>query len=226
MPGHGGAIGGLRRARTLSAMTAETETDAPARGRRRGRPRASAGVDRRAAILRAATAEFAENGYDATSLRAVARRAGVDAALVHHYFEDKAELLAAVVEFPVRPDKAIEAILSGPREEIGAAIVRFVTTQLEDRRRRQRAVALVRSAVSNKPVGQLAKTFVLREVVARLAEVADGPDPQLRAALAASQVVGLILARYVIELDPLAGASPAELVDRVAPVIQHHLFGP
>ncbi len=170
-------------------------------------------------------AEFAENGYDATSLRAVARRAGVDPALVHHYFDGKAGLLAAAVQFPVRPDQELDRLFAGPRDEIGAGIIRFITTQLEDRRRRQRAVALVRAAVAGKPVATLAKAFITREVLSRLARVTDAPDAELRATLAASQIVGLLVTRYVLELEPLASATPEELVERVGPVVQRHLFG-
>jgi AcrR family transcriptional regulator len=194
-------------------------------GRRRGRPRAGASADTRDGIVKAAIAEFADNGYDATSLRAVARRAGVDPALVHHYFDGKAGLLAAAVQLPVRPDRILDELLAGPRDQFGAGIVRFITTQLEDRRRRQRAVALIRAAVANKPVAALAKTFIVREVLSRLASATDARDAELRAALAASQILGLLVTRYVLELEPLASATPEELVARVGPVIQQHLFG-
>lgn len=127
--------------------------------------------------MSAAAAEFAERGYDGVSLRAVARRAGVDATLVHHYFGGKADLLAAVIGAPVRPDNALEVILAGPREEIGAGVVRFIATQFADDKRRQRAVALLKSAITAAPVGLLARAFISRELVARLAAVADPPDP-------------------------------------------------
>lgn len=200
-------------------MTAEQAT------RRRGRPRAGASADTRDGIVKAAIAEFADNGYDGTSLRAVARRAGVDPALVHHYFDGKAGLLAAAIQFPVRPDRILDELLAGPRDEVGAGIVRFIATQLEDRRRRQRAVALIRSAIANKPVASLAKAFIVREVLSRLAGATDAPDAELRADLAASQILGMLVTRYVLELEPLASASPDELAARIGPVIQHHLFG-
>jgi AcrR family transcriptional regulator len=196
-----------------------------ARSGGRGRPRSDSPGASRDEIVSAAAAEFAERGYDGTSLRAVARRAGVDAALVHHYFDGKADLLAAAIGAPVRPDKALDAILAGPRGEIGAGIVRFIATQFADDKGRQQAAALLKSAVTAAPVGLLVRSFVSRELVGRLAAVADPPDPQLRAAPTASQIVGLLMCRYVLELEPLARASVEDLVDRVGPVIQQHLFG-
>ncbi|GAA4158762.1 TetR family transcriptional regulator [Gryllotalpicola daejeonensis] len=169
-------------------------------------------------------AEFADNGYDATSLRAVARRAGVDAALVHHYFDGKADLLAAAIEFPVRPDRLLDQLIAGPHPELGARIVLAITTQLEDPRRRQRAVALVRAAVANEPVASLAKAFLVREVLSRLAEVTDAADAELRANLVGSQIIGLLITRYVLELEPIASASPQQLAAQLGPTLQRYLF--
>ncbi|MCU1473733.1 helix-turn-helix domain-containing protein, partial [Amnibacterium sp.] len=78
----------------------DAETAPPRRGRRR-----AGDADARTAIVRAAADEFASAGYDGVSLRAVARRAGVDAALVHHYFADKPDLFAAALDLPIRPDR-------------------------------------------------------------------------------------------------------------------------
>ena len=106
-------------------MSAQPDDAATAARRPRGRPRKSTtAVDTRGLIVTAAGAEFAANGYDATSVRAVARRAGVDASLVHHYFDSKADLFAATVRVPVRPDRVLAAVLAGPPDEIGRASCR------------------------------------------------------------------------------------------------------
>jgi AcrR family transcriptional regulator len=179
----------------------------------------------KAAIIRAATEEFAERGYEAASLRAIARRAGVDSALVHHYFEDKADLFTATLEAPLRPDRVITVILAGPREDVGTSIVRYLLEQLEDKKARARMVAILRTAVGSGPGSRMLKEFLVREVFQRLAAASGSADADLRANLAASQLVGLMLTRFVLRLEPIASTPTEELVQRVGPVIQWHLFG-
>ncbi|HEY2557181.1 MAG TPA: TetR family transcriptional regulator [Diaminobutyricibacter sp.] len=195
--------------------------------RRRGRPRAGArsGASGKAAIIRAATQEFADRGYEAASLRAIARRAGVDSALVHHYFENKADLFTATLGAPLRPDRAITAILAGPRDEVGTSIVRYLLTQLEDQKAQARVVAILRTAVGSGPGSRMLKEFLVREVFQRLAAASSSDDADLRANLAAAQLVGVLLTRFVLRLEPIASTPTEELVRRVGPVIQWHLFG-
>ncbi len=195
--------------------------------RKRGRPRkeARSGASARAAILKAAAEEFADRGYEAASLRAIARRAGVDSALVHHYFDDKADLFTASLEAPLRPDRALEVILAGPHDEIGVSIVRFLLEQLERPKAQARMVAILRTALSSGPGSRMLKEFLAREVFLRLAAAADGDDAALRANLAAAQLVGVMITRFVLKLEPIATAPAEELALRVGPVIQWHLFG-
>jgi AcrR family transcriptional regulator len=192
------------------------------RGRRRSR---ADGVDARSQIVSAARTEFARAGYDSTSLRAVARLAGVDPALVHHYFDDKAALFAATVDVPIRPDLLVAEILRGPRDAIGATIVRTIVTQLDSRPTRDAVIGLVRTALGHEFAARMLRQFLVREVLARVASELDAPDSELRASLAASQIVGLIIARYGIRLDPLVQASADEVVARVGPIVQWHLLG-
>ena len=198
--------------------------------RKRGRPRKESrqGASARAAILKAATEEFAGRGYEAASLRAIARRAGVDSALVHHYFDDKADLFAASLEAPLRPDRALDIILAGPREDVGVRVVRYLLEQLETEGVQARLVVILRTALSGGPGSRMLKEFLAREVFARLAAAADSGDAgdaDLRADLAATQIVGLMITRYVLELEPIAGAPIEEVARRVGPVLQWHLFG-
>jgi AcrR family transcriptional regulator len=195
--------------------------------RKRGRPRkeARSGASARAAILKAATEEFADRGYEAASLRAIARRAGVDSALVHHYFDDKADLFTASLEAPLRPDRVLGVILSGPRDDIGTSLVRYLLEQLEDPKAQARVVAILRTALGSGPGSRMLKEFLAREVFARLASAANDDDAVLRANLAASQLVGMMITRFVLKLDPIATTPPDELARRIGPVIQWHLFG-
>ena len=202
-----------------------TRSALPARGRPRGRPRAGTAGDRREQILAAATDEFAELGYDAASMRSIARRSDVDPALVHHYFDSKADLFTAAIGAPIRPDQMIAQIMAGPREEIGRRIVRYLLTTLDEPDTGKSAVALLRAALGNKAMTPLLAQFLSREVFARIARELGTPDAELRANLLAPQVVGVLITRYVLKLEPIAQASPDELVARIAPVLQFHLVG-
>lgn len=189
------------------------------------RPRGQS--DRRAAIVRAATRLFAEDGYDGVSLRQIAREAGVDAALVHHYFDGKEELFAASVALPINP----EALLSGIDEQALAERGRFVAraiVRLWEGPQRHALAAFFRSTISSTSRSRLLAQLVRRRILARVSDGLPGDDAEreLRASMAASQVVGFMLARYIVKLEPLA-SLPADDAERLlAPAIQRHLTGP
>jgi len=207
----------------MASHSDDTETAAR---RPRGRPRKSDQlVDTREQIVRAAGTEFAANGYDASSVRAIARRAGVDASLVHHYFESKADLFAATVRVPVRPDRVVAEVLAGPRDQIGVNLVRALVVALDDPVASRRVIRLLHTALGQEFAATLLRQFVSHEVLGRIAKSLEGDEPELRASLAASQMVGLIVARYGVRLEPLASASPDEVARRVGPVVQWHLMG-
>lgn len=194
--------------------------------RRRGRPRGATRGDTRARILEAAAAEFGERGYEAASLRSIARRADVDPALVHHYFDDKAALVAEVVAVPLHPEQILQVALDGPIDEVGERLMRGVLAAWGAPAVRTAATAAMRSAIGQGPVARMLREFLRREIMHRLAtRVADAPDAELRAELAASQVVGVIMLRYILAFEPLASLSDDEIVARVAPVVQWHLTG-
>ncbi|MGV9194247.1 TetR family transcriptional regulator [Microbacterium sp. MC2] len=196
-------------------------TETAPKQRRRGRPRGVS--DARERILAAAADEFGSHGYDAATMRAIATRAGVDAALAHHYFGTKADLFAAAVGMPLRPDRAVPLILAGPRAEVGAGIVRFVLEQMEDAGVRKRAVALLRTSIGNRLATPLLAEFLQRELIGRIATSLGTPDAELRASLVGSQIAGLLMARYIVKLPALTGASVDDLVARVGPTVQRYL---
>ena len=191
---------------------------------RRGRRRAGE-ADARAAIVRAAALEFADSGYDGASLRAVARRAGVDPALVHHYFSDKPELFAAALELPIRPDRIVAELLAGPREVLGTSIVRAIVTRFADPATRTAVLALLRTAMGHEFAGRMLRQFLLRELLQRITGTLGFEDGERRAAFAASQIVGLMVARYGIRIGPLAEASDDDVVATIGPVLQWYLTG-
>lgn len=210
----------MRAGRAAYAASVSEADATPRRGRRR-----KGDGDARGAILKAAGTEFLANGYDGTSLRAVARRAGVDPALVHHYFDDKAALFMEALEAPVRPQDIVQRALSGPRELIGETVVRAVLEALDSPATRNRMRQLVRTALGHDFAARMLRQFVVREVLGRIAGAIEAPDAQLRATLAASQIVGLMVVRAGLQAEPLASAAIDDVVARVGPVVQWHLLG-
>ncbi|BDZ45990.1 TetR family transcriptional regulator [Naasia aerilata] len=200
-----------------------SEQVVPRRGR--GRPRAADAGDSRERILAAASAEFSRHGYEAVSLRSVARAASVDAALVHHYFEDKADLFTQAIGMPLRPDRVVKTVLSGPREDVGANLLRAILGGFEEPGFRDRVLGLLRTALGHEFAAAMLRQFLVKEVLHRVAIELAVPDGELRATLTASQMIGLVVLRYGIRAEPLASVPLDELVVRVGPVIQWHLLG-
>jgi AcrR family transcriptional regulator len=199
-------------------------TATPPPARRGPRP---AGEDTRARITEAARSEFADKGYEGTSMRSVARVAGVDPALVHHYFDGKADLFAqAVVMTRVNPAMLVERVLDGPVDALGERLVRTFLAVWDDPDNQERLVALVRAVHTNDEVGALFRQFVAREVVGQVTRRTQVPDPELRGALAAAQIVGLATTRYVVRMPPMVDASPDELARWLGPTLQRYLVDP
>lgn len=204
----------------MNVAVADDESAKPRRGRRRG-----GDTDARAQIVAAATKEFLDRGYDAASIRAIARRAGVDPALVHHYFDDKAELFAESVRTPIRPDKLVREVLRGPRDDVGVNLVTAILTVLENEKAQARVISLIRTALGHDFAATMLREFIGREVLHRIADELGVDDGELRATAVASQVVGLFMVRYGVRVEPLASASIEEVARRIGPVIQWHLTG-
>ncbi|MCL7381001.1 TetR family transcriptional regulator [Streptomyces sp. NPDC057539] len=194
--------------------------------RRRGRPTreaADTGPSAQQKILDAARAEFAERGYDKTSIRGIAKAAGVDAALVHHYFGTKDEVFAAAIEVSFEPALVLPALLDGGTDGIGERLARFFLGVWENPVTRAPLLAIIRSALTHEAAAKVLRTFVLRRLLERIAEELDVPDPTFRAELAASHMIGIALLRYVIRAEPLASADTEEIIAMVAPTIQRYL---
>lgn len=198
--------------------------------RRRGRPSRTQSADAPAArdrILAAAREEFSERGYDKTSVRGIAKTAGVDSALVHHYFGTKEQVFEASIEVAFGPVlNAPGSIAEGPLDGVGERLARFFFGVWENPATRTPLLAIVRSAMNNEAAASVFRRLISAQVLRRVARQLDLPDAELRAELAAAQLVGIALLRYVIKVEPLASADPEEIIARVAPVVQGHLTGP
>ncbi|MEU2424824.1 TetR family transcriptional regulator [Streptomyces sp. NPDC007851] len=195
--------------------------------RRRGRPPRTESAGTRDRILLAAREEFAERGYEKTSVRGIAKAAGVDSALVHHYFGTKEQVFEAAVSVAFAPAlNAPAAIADGPLDGVGERLTRFIFGIWENPTSRAPLLAIVRSAVNNEAAAAVFRRLVATQLLRRIAGQLDLPDAELRAALAAAQLVGCAMLRYVIKVEPLASADLEQIVRRVAPVVQRHLTGP
>jgi AcrR family transcriptional regulator len=194
----------------------------PAPPRRRGRR--PGGADTRAALLAAARAEFADRGYDGATVRAIADRAGVDAAMVNHWFGGKEALFTAAMDLPIDPKAVLAELLPGDPEQLGERIVHRFLTIWDGADSGRPLAALIRSVASHETAARLMRQFVgvfVRRIVSSVA-----PDrTELRTALCASQLVGLGVVRYVLRLEPLASADHATVAAALAPTLQRYLTG-
>lgn len=232
------------------------------RGERTGRRGGDSGT--REAILAAARKQFGDHGYDGATIRGIAAGAGVDAALVHHFYGSKEQLFAAAMRLPVHPGELIAAALApGAREPgrpLGEHLLRTVLGAWDIAEVRATFLGLLRSAVTSEQAAAMMREFVTQAILSRLAGAAGpspagaspagagpagagpagagagaagrgaggeqgGADPDFRAALVASQVLGLALVRYVLELRPLATAGTEELAAAIGPTLERYLTG-
>jgi AcrR family transcriptional regulator len=189
-------------------------------GRRPGNP------DTRDAVLAAAREAFAERGFDGATIRGIATGAGVDPALVHHYFGSKEQLFLAAIEAPADPGDLLPDVLAGGRDELGANVVRMLL-RVWDGPARVAGLALVRSAVGNEWTAKLLREFLVTQVLRRVVGTLDLPEREreVRGALAASQLIGLVIGRYVLKIEPLASATPESLIAAIGPNVQRYLTG-
>jgi AcrR family transcriptional regulator len=195
-----------------------TSTGTGPRGRRPGGP------DTRAAILAAARTSFADKGFAGTTIRGIASAAGVDGALVHHYFGAKDDLFVAALELPVDPRTEIAPALAEGPEGAGERVLRVFVGVWDDPANTPAFVALARTML-DPSAGHLMREGFLPAVLEPIGRTLGLDRPQLRMPLVASQIFGIILSRYVIGLEPIASMPAETVVATYAPVIQHYLTG-
>ena len=200
-------------------------TPGPLTPARRTPGRRPGGPDTRGEIVRAARESFADKGFAATSIRAVARQAGVDAALVHHYFDSKDELFIEAMALPLDPRQVAAAILNGSREDLGRRIVTVFLGVWESDDGQQRMKAMLRSVVTSDEVARIMREGMTKMILEPVSQFIEVPDAKLRVALIASHLIGMALTRYVVELEPVASADLDTLVERIAPAIQQYVSG-
>jgi AcrR family transcriptional regulator len=176
-------------------------------------------------IVAAARTHFSEAGYEGATIRGIAAGAAVDPALVLHYFGSKEGVFKAAVDFPVDPSEFLPRLLASGLDGLGERLVRFFL-QTWDSPNGSPLLGLLRSVVSNEIAASLLRDFVTHEVLGPLAAALKLDHPQLRASLAASQLIGIAMLRYVVKLEPLASASHDEVASWLGPSVQRFLTDP
>ena len=176
--------------------------------------------------MEAASARFAQHGYEGATIRGIATDAGVDPALVHHFFGTKDRLFAAAMRLPINPAEVIPKVVApgidGAGERLAAIFVHTVREQGDA----NPMLGLLRSATAHPCAARMLRDFLTGAVLEKVAAELDVPQPRLRAALCASQMMGLLVAHQVVGLSPLVEASTETLVAAIGPVIQHYMSDP
>ncbi len=191
--------------------------------KRPGRPVGSS--DNRGRILECARDLFARNGFHKTSIRAVAAAAGVDSALVHHYYGTKEQLFAAAIRIPVDPMDIIGPLRQVPVEQIGYALPSLLLP-LWDSQMGAGLIATLRSILAGSEVN-LFRAFVQEIIGEEVGSRVDEPPGSgaIRTQFVAAQLVGVVMARYIIELEPFASLPIQQIAETIAPTLQTYLTG-
>ena len=176
-------------------------------------------------VLAAARRAFTEKGFGGASFRSIAADAGVDPGMIRHWFGDKAGLFRASMEPSVDPEVLLAGVLDGGPDGLGERLVRRLVGEWDRSGTHSPMIILVRSAVSHEESTVLLRDFVTGQVLGRLVAAMDAPDRALRASLVGSQMIGLVMARYIVRVEPLASATVDQVVTAVAPTLQRYLTG-
>jgi AcrR family transcriptional regulator len=177
-------------------------------------------VDTRAGILSAARSEFGDKGYHRATIRSIASEAGVDPALVHHYFGNKEDLFAASIDLPLRPTELADTVFADGVESAGLRITTLFFTVWENPETRSPLLAMLRGAFGTEQGAEILREFFGTAMLGRIAPRIGGDDAELRASLALSHLIGVAVLRYVIGFPSLRDVPVDQLIDAIAPRVQ------
>ena len=190
--------------------------------RRRPTGRRAGDSGTRDAILDAALTLFAEHGFDGASVRAIAGRAGVDPALVRHFFGDKETLFATAVADRTTIPAQVLSQLSRDPASAGRSLTIAYLRVWEDSETRPVVLALVRSATTSPRAAEMLRDTLMSRAAGQAGMTT---ETLRRIALAAAHLFGIAVARHVLKVPPVADLTIDELVDQLAPTIQRYLTG-
>jgi AcrR family transcriptional regulator len=163
-------------------------------------------------------------GYDRATMRSIASAAGVDPALIVHFFGSKEALFREVTAVPAELEGVMRSVVEGPREQVGRRFAQAVVGMLENPATRPVVLARIRSASSHEEAAALVRELVSRDI-GLLTRALTDDRPEIRAVLVGTQIVGLAFSRYVVAVEPIASLAPNELVDVLTPAFQRLLVG-
>lgn len=191
--------------------------------KRPGRPAGT--TDARERILIAARDLFAANGFDKTSIRSIATAAGVDSALVHHYFGTKQQLFTTAVQIPIDPMTVLGPLRDAPLDQLGHTLPSLLIP-LWDSELGAAFIATLRSMLAGSDVSLL-RSFIQEIITAEVGPRVDNPpgSGRIRVQFVASQLVGVAMARYILELEPFRSLPAQQIADTIGPNLQHYLTG-
>lgn len=190
------------------------------RGRRPGRP------ETRAHVLGVARRRFLSEGYQSVTLRSIAAEADVDVALVSYFFGSKKGLFGAALALPANPPEVLLNALPGDPATLPERVLKALLNNWEDPQHGAPLRVMVTAAIQDPELSRLLKEVFEREMIARLAEQIGGTNAHYRAGAFFSQLAGLVFARYVLRIDPLASMTVDELTRHLAPGLRAALQGP
>ena len=178
-----------------------------------------------AKILAAAREAFAETGWAGTTIRAVARAAGVDPALVYHYFGNKDGLLDAATNPPQRWLQTVANTWATPVPELGTALLRLMLGAWADDEIGPVLRAVLQTAAHEPTTREKLRRVVETSLMGVSQLGVDERDRTVRSGLVSSQLMGLAMMRYIWKIEPVASMSDDELVAAIAPNLQHYIEG-
>ena len=199
-------------------------TSRPSPARRPGRPRADAAGSTRDALLAAARHQFAELGYDRTTVRGLAAEAGVDPKMVAHHFGSKQRLFLAVVDPPIDFAAVLPGILAA--DDPPRALAELIGALMQSPDYRRLATGLIRASASEPEAAPVARAVLTERLLLPLTSSLGSDQPELRASLLAAQMAGLVVARFVLEIEPVASLDAEALADVLTPVVRRYLVDP
>lgn len=201
----------------------DSEWDGRGAARRTGRRQGSTST--RQDIIWSARKLFAERGYRGATMRAIAQDAHVDAALIHHFFASKEGVFSAAIEDAFRPGLILDAVLTPGPGSIGERLIHSILTLCDDPETRDPLLAVIRSAVAYDDAARLVKDFLMTEVLAKIVNANASSHTELRTLLTGSQIIGMLVMRYMIGIEPLASLAPDAVCALYGPQIDHCLYG-
>ncbi len=178
-----------------------------------------------ARILAAARDEFAQHGWAGTAIRAVARTADVDPALIYHYFGSKEGLLDAATTPPQKWLDAVAATWATPKADLGRQLIRTVLDTWADEEVGPILRAVVLTAAHEDKTREKLRLIVERGLIGGSTLGADEDERLRRSGLIATQLIGFALLRYVWKIEPIASMSEDQVVAAMAPNLQRYVEG-